>query len=187
MQDLNFIGRAFDQICFVVEDLGAAVENWRLNYGITAWSVWEGLSIGQTEKTYWGEPAEFEFSVAYGFAGDVLIELARHDSGTSVYKDWLDERGIGPHHIGFRVEDAAQYAAAERRYAERGIRSAMSGFIEGSGVGRDSCRWGYFDTRDTLGCYTEIYYIDPELRVFMERMRQGEILPREIVALPSAG
>ncbi|MFL6178509.1 MAG: VOC family protein [Actinomycetes bacterium] len=175
MHDLSFIGRSFDQLCFVVEDLEAAVETWTNTFGITAWSVWEGLSVGQTEKTYRGEPAEFEFSVAYGFAGDVLIELARHDSGSSVYKDWLDEKGVGPHHIGFRVSDAAEYAAAEEAYVARGISKAMSGFIEGSGVGRGSCRWGYFDTRQTLGCYTEIYYLDPELVVSMERMKRGEI------------
>ena len=104
MHDMSFVGRSFDQLCFVVEDLDAAVETWRRNFGITAWSVWESLSVGQTEKTYRGEPAEFEFSVAYAFAGELLIELARHDSGSSVYKDWLDEKGVGPHHIGFRVQ-----------------------------------------------------------------------------------
>lgn len=175
--DLSFIGRSFDQICFVVDDLQAAMENWGLHFGITAWSLWEGLSVGQTEKTYWGEPGDFEFSVAYGFAGEVMIELARHDSGSSVYQDWLREKGSGPHHIGFRVADAAEYAAAEQAYAARGIAKAMSGFIEGSGVGRGSVRWGYFDTRDALGCYTEIYYIDPELLEPMERMKRGEVVP----------
>jgi hypothetical protein len=175
MHDMSFVGRSFDQLCFVVEDLDAAVETWRRDYGVTAWSVWRGLSVGQTEKTYWGEPGEFEYSVAYAFAGDVQIELAQHDSGTNVYKDWLDERGVGPHHIGFRVKDAAEYAAAEEAYAARGLPKAMSGFMEGSGVGRGSCRWGYWDTRGTLGCYTEIYYLDPELLVIMERMKRGEV------------
>jgi len=177
MTDISFIGRSFDQLCFVVEDLDEAMETWGSYFGITAWSVWEDLSVGQTEKTYRGSPAEFEFSVAYGFAGDVLIELARHDSGTSVYKDWLDEKGQGPHHIGFRVKDAAEYNTAEHAYTERGIAKAMSGFIEGSGVGRGSVRWAYFDTRATLGCYTEIYYVDPELLESMERMKRGEIVP----------
>jgi hypothetical protein len=177
MHDLSFIGRSFDQLCFVVGDLEAAIEMWKQNYGISAWSVWEGLSIGQTEKTYLGEPADFEFSVAYAFAGDVIIELARHDSGSSLYKDWFDEKRKGPHHIGFRVANDAEYHAAERAYAGRGVPKVMSGFMEGTGVGRGSVRWGYFDTLSTVGCYTEIYYLDPEHMPIMERMRRGEIVP----------
>jgi hypothetical protein len=96
MYDMSFVGRSFDQLCFVVEDLNAAVETWRRDYGVTAWSVWEGLSVGQTEKTYWGEPGEFEYSVAYGFAGDIMIELARHDSGRNVYKDCWTRGALGP-------------------------------------------------------------------------------------------
>lgn len=175
--DLSFIGRAFDQICFVVDDLEAATETWGRYFGITAWSVWEGLSVRQTEKTYWGEPGDFDFSVAYGFAGDVMIELARHDTGSSLYQDWLTEKGTGPHHIGFRVKDAAEYAAAEESFFASGLVKAMSGFMEGDGVGRNSCRWSYFDTRESLGCYAEIYYLDPELLESMERMKKGEVLP----------
>lgn len=124
-------GWHFDQICFVVDDLDDAIEFWKRTNGIEAWDKAIDLAKEQTEKEYWGEPGNFQFSCAYGFAGDTLIELARHDGGESVYKDWLDERGPGPHHVGVRLTDAAQYSRAHADYSSDGLKVAMAGVFEG--------------------------------------------------------
>jgi catechol 2,3-dioxygenase-like lactoylglutathione lyase family enzyme len=153
----TFIGTAFDQICFVVDDLDVAVDYWRRVHGVEKWAIAYDLAKWQTHKEYWGEPEDFQFSCAYGFAGDTLIELARHDGGRSVYKDWLDERGTGPHHIGFRVADMADYEAAEQHYLANGIVKAMTGWFKADTGG---CLWSYWDTRASLGCYTELYVLD---------------------------
>jgi catechol 2,3-dioxygenase-like lactoylglutathione lyase family enzyme len=152
----SFLGRSFDQICFVVEDLDAAAAYWQRTNGVT-FSIAYDLAKYQTHKEYWGEPEDFQFSCAYGFAGETLIELARHDGGRSVYKDWLDTNGSGPHHIGFRLEDAAEYEAAEKHYLNAGIVKAMTGWFKADNGG---CRWSYFDTRGSIGCYTELYYLE---------------------------
>ncbi len=166
-----FIGRRFDQICFVVEDLEQAMAFWQETNGIEAWNVAEGLAREQIEKEYRGKPGDFQFSCAYGFAGDCLIELARHDGGDSVYKDWLEENGKGPHHVGFRLEDADEYHEAADYYRQLGIEKAMAGFFQGP---FGNCRWAYFDTREQIGCYTELYYVDGELNARMARLRSGE-------------
>ena len=90
----NFLGRSFDQICFVVPNLEDAVSYWRATNGINNWSVVYDLAKGQIERQYRGQPDDFQFSCAFGFAGDTLIELARHDGGQSVYKDWIDSRAM---------------------------------------------------------------------------------------------
>jgi catechol 2,3-dioxygenase-like lactoylglutathione lyase family enzyme len=168
MQPPYFIGQSFDQICFVVPDLEAAAAQWERVYGVSNWSMREGLSVGQTEKLYRGAPGDFEFSCAYAYAGDILIELSRHDGGRSVYGDWIADGRTGPHHIGFRVEDHAAYEVACAQLATHGAEPAMSACFRGDGI----CRWAYFDTRATLGCYTEIYYLTGALVANRERMRR---------------
>jgi len=165
------LGRQFDQICFVVKDIDAAVDFHRKTNGITAWNIAIDLAKEQTEKEYFGKPGNFQFSCAYGYAGETLIELARHDGGDSVYKDWLDAHGPGPHHIGFRQTDADDYARAEALYRNLGLRKAMAGFFQGP---FGNCRWAYFDTREQIGCYTELYYVDGEIAARMARLKRGE-------------
>lgn len=167
----TLIGRKFDQICFVVPDLEAAMQMWSKTNGVEVWNVAEGLAREQTQKEYRGQPGDFQFSCAYGFAGDTLIELARHDGGNSLYKDWIDSRGYGPHHIGFRQSSAEEYAQAEQHYRELGLEKAMAGFFEGP---FGNCRWSYWDTREQIGFYTELYYVDGELNERMAALRRGE-------------
>ncbi|AYC31293.1 VOC family protein [Pseudomonas cavernae] len=167
----NLIGRKFDQICFVVPDIEAAMEMWKKTNGVEVWNVAYDLAKEQTQKEYRGQPGDFQFSCAYGFAGDTLIELARHDGGNSLYKDWIDSRGYGPHHIGFRQSSAEEYAQAEQHYLEQGLEKAMAGFFEGP---FGNCRWSYWDTREQIGFYTELYYVDGELDERMAALRRGE-------------
>jgi catechol 2,3-dioxygenase-like lactoylglutathione lyase family enzyme len=163
----QFIGRAFDQICFVVRDLQEAMDYWERSFGVGGWTMMEGLSRGQTEKLYRGDPGNFEFSCAYAFAGDTMIELARHDGGASAYTEWLDAGRTGPHHVGFRVDDHDAYITACEHLEALGFEPAMSGRYEGDGV----CRWAYYDTCAQLGCFTEIYYFSGGLITALDRMR----------------
>lgn len=167
----GFIGRQFDQVCFVVRDLDQAIDYWRRVNGVERWSKAYDLAKGQVDKRYWGEPEDFQFSCAYGFAGSTLIELAEHDGGCSVYKDWLDEKGESMHHIGFRLADAAEYEAALAHYAEAGLREAMSGWFHAPG---GNCKWAYIDTRSQIGCYTELYYVDGVALTAFENFRDGK-------------
>ena len=167
----NLIGRKFDQICFVVDDLEAAMEKWKKLNGVEVWNVAYDLAKEQTEKEYRGQPGDFQFSCAYGFAGDTLIELARHDGGRSVYRDWQVEHGCGPHHVGFRQTSAEEYAQAVGHYQELGVEKAMAGFFQGP---FGNCRWSYWDTRALIGCYTELYYVDGELNERMDALRRGQ-------------
>jgi catechol 2,3-dioxygenase-like lactoylglutathione lyase family enzyme len=166
----SFIGRSFDQICFVVHDLDEAIDYWRRVNGVERWSKAYHLAYGQRDKKYWGEAEDFQFSCAYGFAGTTLIELAEHDGGRSVYKDWLDENGPSMHHIGFRLETADEYETAMQHYRDQGIKEAMSGWFQAPD---GNCKWAYVDTRASIGCYTELYYVDGIALIAFEDFRDG--------------
>lgn len=164
------LGKQFDQVCFVVKDIDAAVEFHTKANGITAWNVAIDLAKEQSEKEYFGKPGNFQFSCAYGYAGETLFELARHDGGNSVYNDWLNEHGPGLHHIGFRQSGAEDYARADAHYRNLGLAKAMAGFFQGP---FGNCRWAYYDTRPFLGCYTELYFVDGEIAARMEQLKRG--------------
>lgn len=168
---IGFLGRSFDQICFVVHDLDQAIDHWRRVNGVQRWSKAYHLAQGQIDKKYWGEAEDFQFSCAYGFAGNTLIELAEHDGGRSVYKDWLNSHGESMHHVGFRLETAPEYVAAMEHFAAQGIPEAMSGWFHAPG---GNCKWAYLDTRKSIGCYTELYYVDGVALEAFENFRGGK-------------
>lgn len=167
----SLFAKNFDQICFVTTDLDKSIEFFKKANGIETWNVALGLSKDQTDKEYYGKPGNFEFSCAYGYAAETLIELARHDGGDSVYADWLNEGRKGPHHIGFRQHDEAEYLRAIGHYESLGIQKAMAGFF---GSPKGNCRWAYYDTREFIGCFTELYYVDGENGKAMELLKKGQ-------------
>ncbi|MCU1458771.1 MAG: hypothetical protein JWL73_2863 [Actinomycetia bacterium] len=168
----SFIGKTFDQVAFVVRDLDEAQATFGKLFGIDRWSVWKDQAVGQINKTYHGEPEDFGFSCGYAYAGDTLVELCHHDSGRSVYKDWLDTHGQGLQHIGFRVANPQEFADAAQVYADNGVEMAMGG------ERAPGNRYAYYDTVDDIGCYTEIYYVEDRILEVFARMKAGEILQR---------
>ncbi len=164
----SFISKRYDQVAFVVDDLDEACERYSKLLGLSNWNVWTDLAKGQSRKLYYGEPEEFQFSCAYAFSGEVLVELCRHDGGRSVYKDWLDTRGPGLNHIGFRLENDEEFEEAAWVFESQGAPFAMGGELDGAG------RWSYFNTVDLIGVYTEIYWCAPAVLDIFERMKRGE-------------
>jgi hypothetical protein len=163
-----FMGRQFDQVAFVVEDLEKARESFGRLYGITNWNTWNNLASGQLNKQYNGKKGDFEYSCSYGFVGDTHIELCHHDGGSSIYKDWLDSRGPGFHHLGFQLDTREEYDQVAAWFESQNAPLAMGGEVEGMGV------WAYFDTVAQLGCYSEIYWSSPAVLKIFERMKRGE-------------
>lgn len=169
----GFVGKQFDQVAFVVENLGEAQDRFGRLYGVKTWNVWHNLADGQSRKMYRGQAGDFQFSCAYGYVGDLQIELCHHDGGRSVYKEWLDSRGPSLHHLGFRLDTRAEYDAAGAAFEREGAPYAMGGEIEGLGV------WAYYDTVEQLGCFTEIYWSAPKVLEIFERMKRGEVVELE--------
>lgn len=160
----------YEQTAFVVADLDAAVAAFERVYGLSRWSIWRDLAVGQANRTYLGEEEDFGFSAAYAYTeGGMQIELVQHDSGRTIYQGWLDGAPARLHHVGFRVDDADAYAAAMEHLTGLGHTYAMGGAIPGVGA------WGYFDTRAELGLYTEVYWSAPAVLAVFDRMKAGEV------------
>jgi hypothetical protein len=138
----------FCQIAWVVDDLDAAVRQWRQTTGIGPFFV--GAHIGGmiTEMTHRGRPAEVDMSAAVAQAGPVLIELIQqHGADPSPYRDVYAEGESGLHHVQAFVDDVE---AQCRNYQDHGFEVVMTGLIAGQSP------VAYVDTRPMIGCMTEL-------------------------------
>jgi methylmalonyl-CoA/ethylmalonyl-CoA epimerase len=140
---------SFAQVCFVVDDLESAVDEFGARFGLDEWISWtyDGNLLGWQE--YGGEPAPWSMRVA--LAGkDPQIELIEPLAGPSVYVDGAGAPTPGVHHVGYWVDSLASVRA---QFEAEGIPMAQGG--GGHGVDGDGA-FGYFDTRPKIGIWTEV-------------------------------
>ena len=137
------------QIGAVVRDIERAIEALQslLGVGPVRRAEWPPPCSG-IEGTYRGHPGDFSMSLAFAELGPIQLELVQPLRGDSIYRDFLESKGQGLHHLLFDVSDI--HAAAARLQA-RGIEvlQSGSGLVEGT-------QWAYFDTEETLGFVVEV-------------------------------
>jgi catechol 2,3-dioxygenase-like lactoylglutathione lyase family enzyme len=175
---LAYLGTRLEQVAYVVADFDEATEFFKTSLGIEKFYIWDHITKEQTDKIYRGGPGEFEFSAAYAYSGDMLVELCKHESGNNVYKDWMEEKGIGLHHTGYLLTNADEYLRAFEHLSNQGFEVSMAGRMKGGGKDAEpddqkDCQWSYFDTRHIVGSYTEIYWLPPEIKPIFDKMKAG--------------
>lgn len=57
------------------------------------------------EPTFRGKPTHVQSKIWNAKVGDIALELFEPDEGESPYREFLDSKGEGIHHIGFVVDD----------------------------------------------------------------------------------
>jgi hypothetical protein len=103
------------QMAYVVEDVHKAIDWWTRNAKAGPWFVLPHF-LGE-HQFYLGAPSTADVTIAMGFAGHMQIELIQPlDENPSVYRDAINERGYGFHHVGVAFDDAeAELAGFEAR------------------------------------------------------------------------
>jgi methylmalonyl-CoA/ethylmalonyl-CoA epimerase len=140
---------AIDSVALVVRDLEFYAMRHAALLGNGPWRVYEFGPHMMGRYEVYGEPADARTLVALNDTKP-QIELLQPLSGTSIYKDWLDQRGEGLHHVGAVVESVdAAVAAAET--------DGIEVLSYGEGFGSDgSGRFAYLDTQPRLGMIFEV-------------------------------
>jgi methylmalonyl-CoA/ethylmalonyl-CoA epimerase len=132
----------FSHVSLVVKDMDKAIK------------YFEGLGLGPfppflggpgmpfTGKMIRGKPADYDMDLrlAKGDMGGMGFELVQPLKGKSVYKEFLDKKGEGVHHIAFFVDDVDAEIVDMQKL---GFKVVQSGAMSNS-------KWAYFDT-DKLG------------------------------------
>lgn len=93
------------QMAYVVEDIRAAMNWWIQDGKVGPWFLLD--SFTGPEQRYRGQPTTADVSIAMAFSGHMMIELIQpKDTQPSVYKEIIDRRGYGFHHIGIAVDNS---------------------------------------------------------------------------------
>ncbi len=117
------------QMAYVVEDIQAAIDWWVIEAKVGPWFLNDSF-LGPGHL-YRGTQTNADIALAMSFAGSMNIELIQpKDANPSVYKEIIDRRGFGFHHVGIAVEDLE---AARREYEARGFQVAFTAPV-GSGA-----------------------------------------------------
>jgi methylmalonyl-CoA/ethylmalonyl-CoA epimerase len=133
------------QIGIVVRNLQKSVDNYWATLGIGPWSI---VRIGPPllrDVTMRGKPVEASMLAAIAQSGSIQLELIEPLEGPSTWKEFLEERGEGLHHVQSLVQDPDVVFAAFR---ELGVDVLMSGRI-GDNI------FYYMDTEPLLGIIYE--------------------------------
>ncbi len=137
------------QYAYVVADVEESAERWARTVGAGPFFV-SAHHIGDRFE-YRGTAVEADVTYAFGYAGDCQIQLiAQHDDQPSIYRDTYPgypAGTLGFHHVASLVRD---YAGARQRLLDQGHVLACE-------LWANDIVACYFDTRDTIGCFTELH------------------------------
>lgn len=143
------------QIGVVVKDLQKAMERYWNIFGIGPWHIYTFQPPIVTNTTVRGKPAKFTMKLALTQIGNIQWELLQPLTGPSIFKEFLDKKGEGLHHVAFDVEDYDQTVAVLKKY---GI-----GILTSGDTPADS--FTYMDTEKYLGTPLQMYKRPPDFKM----------------------
>jgi len=118
------IGRII-QTAYVVKDIHAAIDWWVKSAQTGPWFLLDHFLAD--DHVYRGQKSAADVAIAMGFAGSMCIELIQPlDDHQSVYKETVDQRGYGFHHLGLAVADVdAEIEAYQAKGYEVAFRAGV--------------------------------------------------------------
>jgi hypothetical protein len=135
------------QVAVVVRDMKNTIENYWKMLGLGPWSIYTFAPPALTEMTVHGKPTSYSMRLAETTVGGVIIEVLEPLEGPSIYKEFLEQKGGGAHHVAcYKVPDVRE---ALTNFKKMGIEVLQSGKF-------DEVEFYYLDTEKTLGIVTEI-------------------------------
>jgi methylmalonyl-CoA/ethylmalonyl-CoA epimerase len=148
------------QIGIVVPDINKGMAFFRDKLGVPEFLFIEKPEL--QDETYLGKPAPLRLHLAFGWCGDMQVELIQPIAGVSTYSEFLDHNPQGGlHHYGIEIPN----------YAEGVKEMQAAGFKLVQGGRHNETRFAYFDTTAVIGTLTEVVYLQPEEKAFMQSLK----------------
>jgi hypothetical protein len=136
------------QVGIVVRDVYEALPRYRALFGQDDWIIVENGPHNMHGLHVRGVLAEFSMRLALCGA-DPQLELVQPLAGPGILDEWIERRGEGLHHLGYRVVSVDETI-------DRMHRAGYACLQHGYGFGADgSGAFAYFDTEAALGYLTE--------------------------------
>jgi len=137
------------QIGIVVRNLDRATHLLTSLFGIGPFCFIEWPNRAGSKYFYRGQEEHIKIRLAFAQVGALELELIQPLEGErNAYREFLDRRGGGIHHVLFEVDDMDQ---AVRSLSENGVEVLQAG----TGI-RPGTRWALMDTEDLVGFFLEL-------------------------------
>lgn len=136
------------QVGILVHDIEKTGQEYASFFGVDVPSVIHSGLPERVKAEYNGRSCDATCRMMFFNLGDMQLELIEPDAQSSVWRDDLDARGEGLHHIAFQVKDSKQKA---QELANAGFPLRMMG-----DYGDNSGCFHYIDTRDALKITIEL-------------------------------
>ncbi len=146
------VGELF-QAGIVVQDAEKGIREYGRLFGIAPDSWWVvTIDSSLCRLTYRGQPSAHSFKAAMVMVGSLMLELLQPLEGMGTYREFLQQRGEGIHHLGHVV--VPDLDAVVRKMEQAGFPAVETG--EPQGPAQDAGhKWAYIDTTSALGYITE--------------------------------
>ena len=134
------------QIGLVVRNIEDAAKAWATLLGVAVPDIIETDPVERAHTEYQGRPSTARAKLAFFHLGQVDIELIEPIGEPSTWKDGLDQRGEGVHHIAFQIKDTGKVV----QYLEsKGVPMVQQGQYTGG-------MYKYMDSTKPLGVVIEL-------------------------------
>jgi catechol 2,3-dioxygenase-like lactoylglutathione lyase family enzyme len=142
------------QIGIVVPDLDRATQLLTSLFGIGPFSFIEWPNRVDSQYFYRGNEEHIRIRQAFVQAGPLELELIQPMEGDrNAYREFLEQKGGGIHHVLFEVDDMDQVV---RSLSEKGVGVLQTG----TGI-RPGTRWALLDTQEWVGFLLELRHGAP--------------------------
>lgn len=132
-----------NQVGIVVKDLDKAIQFYSQVFGLGPFRAWE---LALPEVVSRGKRMPLKMKLAFASLGPIQFELIEAPPGDNIYREFLETRGEGLHHLGFDVSDLeAQLSQVKKQ----GIGVLLSG-------GTERVSFAYLDSGQTGGVIFEL-------------------------------
>lgn len=124
--------KTLDHISIIVHDLDATLREYVERGGLGPWAIYTYAPPDLHNMRIRGRPATYSMRLALAWAEGILWELIQPLEGPSVYREFLDTRGEGVHHVGQVQQTRMGLRETLAAFERRGIPSLMEGSYKGT-------------------------------------------------------
>ena len=142
------------QICFVTDDLERSLEWFGDLTGKTPSHIGKAADPDEAGAVYMGRPASVGCRLALFKFANIDVEFLEPGPEKSAWRDLLEEKGPGCHHIAFKTRNMQKRSAYLQSKGHRELQRAE---FDGTGG-----RYAYFDTVPQLGVQIELLEWDSD-------------------------
>ncbi len=137
------------QIGIVVRDVEKSAKNYAEFFGVEVPKIIVSETEDKAKTRYYGKPTMARVRQAFFNFENISIELLEPVDGPSTWKDFLDSKGEGFHHIAFEIKDMDDKIA---KLNDKGIPLSQQGRWTGGSGGR----YAYFESEKQLSVILEL-------------------------------